>query len=346
MCAAPRSLWHTLRSLCSAGRHRTDFPWASGPTDVPWASGPPVLPSRRSPVQAPEASPEVPSEAVAATVCQSAPDRDTVLAAAARAATKAEATAEHLKMQMDKASDAEHWRHRAEALRARRQGADSVDMEQIELPDPNKDLEENESICIKKAEKSERTHARCAALMAEAVAEAESWRAAAAALPQAEASAETLQALHSRLHQAGFIKDVQAPVAPNPAVLLRRKYGKEIDCFLSPSGHEVAVGRSAGANERLSFELAWQDGFWFHADCGVAGSHVAILCRAVEVCCLEDVEFAAGIAAWHSKARGASMASVCYCYGGQLSRPNIPKLGLVHIRGPRGRLEVVPTPPP
>merc|ERR1712070_744830 len=129
-------------------------------------------------------------------------------------------------------------------------------------------------------------------------------------------------------------EEAQVTNPVEPAARLRRKYGKEVDCFLSPSGHEVVVGRSASANERVSFELTLPNGFWFHADSGVAGSHVAILCPASEVHALEDVEFAAAICAWHSKARNTTNAAVCYCCGGQLTKGG--KLGQVMIMGRRG----------
>lgn len=355
-------LWLALRRLCSAGRQRAGF--------EPWATTLPPLPPRRPAAQSltllfQEAITSVGGGSAAAAAqigfetahgkCGSSPEpvvaagvyvgRATVIAAATQAAAKAEARAENMKLQVLESEAAEMWRRRGAAIRAKRESCDEVF---VELPDPSKDLVENEELCFKRAEKHEKTRARCAPLISTAIAEARSWRDAVGALPEADASATSadVEALHLRLREAGLIKEPKLQSVADPAVLLRRKYGKEIDCFLSPSGYEVVVGRSAGANERLSFDLAWKDGFWFHADSGVAGSHVAILCHAEEVAFLDDVEFAASIAAWHSKARNETNAAVCYCYAGQLSRPMVPKLGQVRILGPRGQLHVTPSPPP
>lgn len=346
--AAPGGLWLALRRLCSAGRQQADGAWATRPPPLPARRPPATAPAVPEPVaeatQFCTGSSAAVSEALAPT---SSANRASVIAAAVLAAGKADARAERLHLQMQEANetDSEAWRQRGDALRAKRVAAEFVP-----VSNTSEDLQEREGQCFKQAEKIERTRARCAPLAAAAVAEAASWRSAVAELPEAEAcqslpESSALSALHSRLCQAGLIKEAKTAAPADPAALLRRKYGKEIDCFLSPNGHEVVVGRSAGANERVSFELAWKDGFWFHADSGVAGSHAAILCRAGEVACLEDVEFAASLAAWHSKARSEPLAAVCFCAGDQLSRPRIPKLGQVHILGRRGQLHVVPAPP-
>lgn len=366
----PSGLWLALRRLCSAGRQRANPPLVGTAALPPL---PPRRPATAGPAAATGAAQQrtdamggraaaagaaaaadlagSPSKPVAAAGGSVGPAK--VIAAAKQAAAKAEARAERLRLQMQEAEDAGVWRQRGEALRARRENSEvsSAALREEELPDPSKDLAENEELCFKRAEKQEKTRARCAPLIDEAAAEAAAWREAVAALPEAEAdemvaNLEALNSLHLRLREAGILKEPKKPVVADPAAVLRRKYGKEIDCFHSPSGHEVVVGRSAGANERVSFELAWKDGFWFHADSGVAGSHVAILCRAEEVSYLEDVEFAAAITAWHSKARNEPLAAVCYCYGGQVSRPRVPKLGLVRILGPRGQLHVAPSHPP
>jgi len=219
------------------------------------------------------------------------------------------------------------------------------------LPCPGKSFQENAEVCLQRAEKNERTNVRLTSLIKEAEAELTRWRAISASLAcqsrgQEPPSEEVVCAVHKELCTAGIIK-LQTPPAPKPADGgLRRKYGKGIDCFRSPTGYEVIVGRTAGTNERVSFELTPRDAFWFHSDCGVPGSHVAILCPAAEVATLEDVEFAAKLAAWHSKARGQATAAVCYCYGAQVTRPRIPKLGQVRITGRRGCVHVAPAPPP
>lgn len=225
----------------------------------------------------------------------------------------------------------------------------------IVLPLSGESFEKNSEACVKRAEKLERANIRCSQLLADAQEELCKWRDAEIVATQGHCESSLLN-LRKALVDAGYLRSAASLAASTTAAAdaarkveeakLRRKYGKGVDCFLSPSGYEVVVGRDAGSNERVSFEITPDDAFWFHSDCGVPGSHVAILKPAAEVASMDDVEFAASIAAWHSKARAHTMAAVCYCYGGQLGRPVVPKLGRVHIRGGRGTLRVAPAPPP
>ncbi|CAE7477919.1 rqcH [Symbiodinium natans] len=124
----------------------------------------------------------------------------------------------------------------------------------------------------------------------------------------------------------------------------RRKYGKDVDRFVSPNGHEVLAGRSASANERVSFELTFKDALWFHTDNGIPGSHVTIRAPVGEVGD-EDIEFAAAVAAWHSKAREKLYAPVMYCQGYQLRKPARRRTGQVQVSGNYQQIDVRPALP-
>ncbi|CAE7370455.1 rqcH [Symbiodinium sp. CCMP2456] len=124
----------------------------------------------------------------------------------------------------------------------------------------------------------------------------------------------------------------------------KRKYGKDVDRFVSPSGHEVLAGRSASANERVSFELTFKDALWFHTDNGIPGSHVTIRAPAGEVDD-EDIEFAASVAAWHSQARQKMYVPVMYCQGHQLRKPARRRTGQVQVTGNYQQLDVRPALP-
>lgn len=73
--------------------------------------------------------------------------------------------------------------------------------------------------------------------------------------------------------------------------------------FLSPDGFIVLVGRSARDNDLLTFKLASPRDFWLHIASG-SGSHVVVRnpdgARRLP---RETERFAAGLAAFHSKAR-------------------------------------------
>eukprot|EP00927_Polykrikos_kofoidii_P028443 TRINITY_DN24832_c0_g1_i1.p1 TRINITY_DN24832_c0_g1~~TRINITY_DN24832_c0_g1_i1.p1 ORF type:complete len:418 (-),score=74.59 TRINITY_DN24832_c0_g1_i1:11-1186(-) len=365
-----RSVRRRVANLCASRR----VPLPDGTSFL----GPPPLPPRRSCLSglpSPQDDTAVTEDAASTTGADAEPavTAEVVAAEALAAATQAVKLAENKVKNLRK-----QLKDPAVASKSRREGrailmvsedcwcsvasGDSVDLPDpdggderlvFKLPKPGKSREENSEALVAQAEKVERANSRCSDLIADAEGEARRWSDAAESLerlrPWADAVAQAAATeLHKELRDAGHIKaPSKEPLtsAAEAEALQRRKYGKEIDCFVSPSGHEVIAGRSAAANERVSFELTPEDAFWFHSDGGVPGSHVAILCSAKDVATMEDVEFAAAIAAWHSKARNHEFAGVCYAHGGQLSRPRIPKLGQVRILGKRGKLSVKPALP-
>jgi predicted ribosome quality control (RQC) complex YloA/Tae2 family protein len=107
--------------------------------------------------------------------------------------------------------------------------------------------------------------------------------------------------------------------------------------LLSPNGHQVFYGENAKDNEQLTFRHAHKNDIWFHTR-DVPGSHV-ILRPAGNIkpkyVKREDLQFAANIAAQHSKARNkGSVVPVSYCPIQNVSRPKDPSpLGTVDIEG-------------
>jgi len=122
---------------------------------------------------------------------------------------------------------------------------------------------------------------------------------------------------------------------------LRKKYGKDIDCFRSPGGHEVVAGRSSKMNEHVSLKLAKGDMPWFHTDCGIPGSHVLIRAPWDSVT-EEDLEFAAKIAAYHSKGKNDLSVPVMYCRGAQVKKIRGAKQGQVTVSGNSYQIFVAP----
>ncbi|MGQ9735549.1 MAG: Rqc2 family fibronectin-binding protein [Thermaceae bacterium] len=100
--------------------------------------------------------------------------------------------------------------------------------------------------------------------------------------------------------------------------------------YTSPSGFTVLVGRNAKENDLLT-RLAHSEDLWFHAQ-GVPGSHV-ILKTEGKTPSLEDLLFAAQLAAYHSKARGEAQAPVDYTKKKYVWRPRKAPPGQVLYRG-------------
>ena len=102
---------------------------------------------------------------------------------------------------------------------------------------------------------------------------------------------------------------------------------------LSVDGFEVLIGKGDADNDALTFGEAAPRDFWLHV-AGCAGSHVVVrnpdglseLPRAV-------LEAAAGLAAWHSKARGArGKVEVHLCRVADVSKPRGFARGEVRLR--------------
>ena len=92
------------------------------------------------------------------------------------------------------------------------------------------------------------------------------------------------------------------------------------------------VGLTDADNDRLSLKVAHQDDWWFHVR-GMPGSHVLLrsATKGTEPD-KETLESAAGIAAYHSKARSAGVVAVSCTRARYVTKPPGAKPGTVQIR--------------
>jgi predicted ribosome quality control (RQC) complex YloA/Tae2 family protein len=81
--------------------------------------------------------------------------------------------------------------------------------------------------------------------------------------------------------------------------------------FDQPSGARIYVGRSPRENVEVTFRIARPDDLWFHAR-SIPGSHVVLQAPAGEIAADDDLDFAANLAATHSKARSAARVDIDY----------------------------------
>ncbi len=97
--------------------------------------------------------------------------------------------------------------------------------------------------------------------------------------------------------------------------------------YQSPSGFEVLVGRNNRQNDQLTFRLATDYDLWFHTQ-EIPGSHV--LLRRTPGAVPEDVDlqFAADLAAYHSRAREGDQAPVVYTPPKHVYKPKGAKPGM------------------
>lgn len=98
-----------------------------------------------------------------------------------------------------------------------------------------------------------------------------------------------------------------------------------------PGGWTVLAGRTDDANEFVSLKLARAKDLWFHIH-GMSGSHVLLRAREGAAPDRATIECAAGIAAYHSKARSAGTVSVSCTEARNVSKPRGAKRGTVTIK--------------
>lgn len=117
--------------------------------------------------------------------------------------------------------------------------------------------------------------------------------------------------------------------------------------FRSPGGYEVWVGRNHQQNQAL-LRLGGPHDIWLHAR-GVPGAHVLLRRSAPSAgedeAAAREIEWAAGVAAYFSQARGSATVAVDWCPAVQVRKAKGAPPGLVVYTGER-TVHVAPFLPP
>ncbi|HLY03327.1 MAG TPA: NFACT RNA binding domain-containing protein [Candidatus Cybelea sp.] len=114
-------------------------------------------------------------------------------------------------------------------------------------------------------------------------------------------------------------------VTPRPAARKRKRRMLELR---TPRGSRIVVGRSPVENAELTFHLARPDDLWFHAQ-GVPGAHVILSRDDRARVPDEDLQAAASLAAFYSKAQAAASAPVDYTLRKHVRKQRAAPPGLV-----------------
>ena len=105
------------------------------------------------------------------------------------------------------------------------------------------------------------------------------------------------------------------------------------DCWIYelPDGWEVLAGKTDADNDILSLKTAKANDLWFHVR-GLPGSHTILRHPEGNKPDSSTVKTAAGIAAWHSKARNAGTVPVSCTEAKHVGKPRGAKPGSVTIK--------------
>lgn len=287
-----------------------------------------------------------------------------VEAAVAGAVKKSEGKLRGLQGQVKDPAEAAVWQNQGDMLMSAPKGKWRRGLTEIEVPDwsqldeegnaitmrieldPEKDFQQNAKLLFKKAKKIKRAGERLGPLIAEFEKELDRWEETREQIDAwkseqvngalSDEAVAGVRTLYDEMVTKGIIKrpveieSVNVEKAAKQA--FKRKYGKDIDCFRSPGGHEVICGRSSTTNEYVSLKLAKGDLVWFHTANRIPGAHVLIKAP-WDTVGDEDIEFAAKIAAYHSKSKNARHVPVTYCRGEQVRKIKNTPRGQVTING-------------
>lgn len=98
--------------------------------------------------------------------------------------------------------------------------------------------------------------------------------------------------------------------------------------YPSPSGGEILIGRNNQQNELLSFKVAGTYDLWFHTQ-EIPGSHVLLRLDAGITAEPQDLQRAANLAAYYSRARQSTQVPVVWTEPKNVYKPKGAKPGMV-----------------
>ncbi len=200
--------------------------------------------------------------------------------------------------------------------------------EPVSVPlDPTKNAVQNAQALYKRHQKLKRARGAIEPLLAAVEAELgylEQVESALAELSdyQTPEDLEALEEIRDELIQQQYLDDPEyrsQPIADSDSQPRR---------YLSPSGLEVLVGRNNRQNDRLTFRTAGDYDLWFHTQ-EIPGSHVLLRLHPGVPPETADLQFAADLAAYHSRARQSEQAPVVYTEPKHVYKPKGTPPGMV-----------------
>ncbi|HEX8805678.1 MAG TPA: NFACT RNA binding domain-containing protein [Candidatus Aquilonibacter sp.] len=123
------------------------------------------------------------------------------------------------------------------------------------------------------------------------------------------------------------------PRAQRKRTTLRRRKRAPLE-VRTPGGSRILVGRSPSENADLTFRVARPNDWWFHAQ-GVPGAHVILQRDDRDEPPAEDLERAAALAAYFSKARASGKVTIDYTLRKYVRAQRDAPPGLVWYTNPK-----------
>jgi len=135
---------------------------------------------------------------------------------------------------------------------------------------------------------------------------------------------ETLQEIREELIQQGYLADPEYRGRRDASASDQTSQPLH---YRTPNGLEVWVGRNNRQNDHLTFRRAADADLWFHTQ-EIPGSHVLMRLPAGAIADQVDCQYAADLAAFHSRARHSDQVPVIYTPSRHVYKPKGAKPGM------------------
>ncbi|MGB3615219.1 MAG: NFACT RNA binding domain-containing protein [Elainellaceae cyanobacterium] len=198
--------------------------------------------------------------------------------------------------------------------------------EPVEIPlDPTKNAVQNAQSFYKRHQKMKRSRGAIEPLLQAVETEMAYLEQVEVAIAQLEVyqtpdDLESLRDIQQELQQQGYLHGEDHPRS--------RTVRTEFHRYRSPSGFDILVGRNNRQNDELTFKVATEYDLWFHTQ-EIPGSHLLLRLDPGTVAQEADLQRAADLAAYHSRARQSEQAPVVYTDLKHVYKPKGAKPGMV-----------------
>jgi len=196
----------------------------------------------------------------------------------------------------------------------------------VDIPlDPTKNAVQNAQAFYKRHQKMKRSRGAIEPLLRAVETEMAYLEQVEVAIAQLEAyqtpdDLESLRDIQQELQQQGYLDGGDHPRS--------REVRTEFHRYRSPSGFDILVGRNNRQNDELTFKVATEYDLWFHTQ-EIPGSHLLLRLDPGTVAQEADLQRAADLAAYHSRARQSEQAPVVYTDLKHVYKPKGAKPGMV-----------------
>ncbi|HLO49603.1 MAG TPA: NFACT RNA binding domain-containing protein [Kamptonema sp.] len=139
---------------------------------------------------------------------------------------------------------------------------------------------------------------------------------------------QTLEEIREELIQQKYLEDANNRLRSLQEARNAKEVGPDFHRYQTPNGFELLIGRNNRQNDLLTFRIAGDYDLWFHTQ-EIPGSHGLLRLEPGTAAEEVDLQFAANLAAYYSRARQSEQVPVVYTEPKYVYKPKGAKPGMV-----------------